>query len=177
MEIMLCETSKGENDLSEYFAASIVSLNEKMKSSDSLNKYASRGYWDQYKVSSTPIIMSEGCSILYQQRIHFMITALYSNTSPRKSHHISSLLCFQLQLEGQTLLLYLNKFMSRIFISQLFQNKGLIAWRSHCLNASLTLLQVNCFTESWLFFLNINKMLHCNLEIKWSGERKAIHLL
>lgn len=63
MEIMLCEASKGEDDLSEYFVTSIVSMNEKLKSSDSLNKYGSRGYWDQYKVTSTPIIMSEGCLI------------------------------------------------------------------------------------------------------------------
>lgn len=47
MEIMLCETSKGEVDLSEYFATFIVSVNKKMKSSDSLNKYYLRGYWDQ----------------------------------------------------------------------------------------------------------------------------------
>lgn len=63
MEIMLCETSKGKDDLSEYFASSIVLMNEKMKSSNSLNKYESRGYWDQCKVTSSPVIMSEGCSI------------------------------------------------------------------------------------------------------------------
>lgn len=61
MEIMLGETSKGKDGLSEYIATSIVSMNEKIKSRNSLNKYDSKGYRDQYKVTSTPVIMSEGC--------------------------------------------------------------------------------------------------------------------
>jgi len=38
MEIMLFEISK-EDDFNEYFATSILSMNEKMKCSDSLKKY------------------------------------------------------------------------------------------------------------------------------------------
>lgn len=55
----------------EYLATSILSMNEKMKCSDSLKKYYQRAYWDQTsllesilgKVTSTLTIMWEWCCI------------------------------------------------------------------------------------------------------------------
>ena len=39
MEIMLFEISEEEDDINEYFVTSSLSMNEKMKCSDSLKKY------------------------------------------------------------------------------------------------------------------------------------------
>lgn len=77
MEIMLSEISKEEDDLNEYFATSILSVNENMKCNDSLKKYYCRVYWDQISllesnifiginsrsVTSTLTVTSEWCCI------------------------------------------------------------------------------------------------------------------
>lgn len=110
MEIMLCETSKWEDGLSEYFGTSVFSMNEKMKSSNSPNKYWGLGSIQSYQYSchyvrgmSIPAAAQNvfyGHCTLQEQKCekessHFYFVML--STSPRRpARHL------------ETLLLYLN---------------------------------------------------------------------
>lgn len=168
MKIMLCETSKGEDDLSEYFATSIVSVNEKIKSTDSQNKYASRGYWDQYKVTSTPIIMSEGS---FSSREH-ILWSLHFTATQAQGRVIAFLLCYAFNLNKKARHFYYILTNSCQGYSQdsYFKIKaslleGLIAWVPRSLYLTLTASQNLGY--SFLIFIKC-----CSVTLKLNGQVK-----